>query len=394
MAAQRLATDGWSVDVYEHMPSMGRKLLLAGRSGLNLTHSEQTERLVERYEGCEDLVRAAVESFDADALREWAADLGETTFVGSSGRVFPDAHRATTLVRSWLAHLGAAGVGLHTRHRWTGFDPEGAPAITVEHEGVASTIRPDAVVLALGGASWPKVGSDGAWTDVLRGAGVDVAPLRPANCGFVVEWTDVFRDRFEGEPLKNLRLTVGERSVRGEMVVTRDGVEGGAVYAVGAPLRDGIERDGSATVLVDLHPDLDEATIVERLDRRRDGESTSSLLRRALRLSPVAIGLLRETTANVLPSDAVGLAALVKRAPLRLTGVESIERAISSAGGVRRSELDDRWMLQRMPGVFVVGEMVDWEAPTGGYLLQATFSSAVAAARGVVEWAAGRATGA
>jgi len=387
MAAEQLARSGSSVTVFEQMLSVGRKFLLAGRGGLNLTHSEPTEQLVERYGSASSRVGPAVARFDAAALRAWAESLGEPTFVGSSGRVFPESFRATPLLRAWLARLASLGVVIRTRHRWLGVElrHDGRLEVSVaDQDGVESVVVADAVVLAMGGASWPKVGSDGAWTSALSAAGVGLAPFRPANCGFVSAWTEVFRRRFAGAPLKNVELSAGGRSVRGEGVVTETGVEGGVFYALGSTIRDLIELEGEVVVHLDLRPDLSAEQVAERLARRRPKDSATTAFRKA-GITPVGIGLLREATANELPSDPVDLAALVKATPLRLVGAEAVERSISTAGGVCLDEVDERFMLRRLPGVFVIGEMLDWEAPTGGYLLQATFSTAVAAAAGVLD---------
>ena len=384
MAAEQLAAEGCAVTVVEHMPSVGRKFLLAGRSGLNLTHSEPTPDLVARYGDSAARLAPAIAAFDTAALRAWAAGLGEPTFVGSSGRVFPESFRATPLFRSWMARLDGLGVTIRTGVRWTGFEKVDAGiGVRLVEQGVEETAAADAVVLALGGASWPKVGSDGAWVEILSAAGVTVSDLHPANCGFALDWTPAFVERFAGAPLKNVALTFGDRTVRGEGVVTESGVESGVFYALGAAIRDAIEADGTATVYLDLHPDVDVAGVAARLARRRAKETWSTSLRRA-GLALVAVSLLREVTGNRLPADIGELAALVKDVPLTLVGTESLARSISTAGGVAWDEVDERFMLRRMPGVFVVGEMLDWEAPTGGYLLQATFSTAVAAARGVV----------
>lgn len=363
MAAEVLASAGVRVTVLERMAAPGRKLLLAGRGGLNLTHTEPLDALLDRYGAARPRLEAAVRAFGPDELRAWAAGLGEETFVGTSGRVFPEGFRATPLLRAWLRRLEGLGVEIRTRHRWSGFDD---PA----------TSGAEATVLALGGASWPRSGSDGAWVAPLEAQGVDVAPLRPSNVGFAVDWTPAFRDRFAGAPLKNVVLTHGDTSVRGEAMVTAAGVEGGAVYALSPSLRDEIERHGAATLLVDLRPDRSEA----QLRKGRPRDSATNALRRA-GLPPVAVGLLREATGNRLPADP---APLVKALPLRLVATLPIERAISTAGGVALEEVDDAFMLRRRPGTFVAGEMLDWEAPTGGYLLQATFSTAVAAARGAL----------
>jgi hypothetical protein len=306
--------------------------------------------------------------------------------------VFPEAFRATPMLRSWLARLAAAGVTIRVRHRWTGWTAAGTPTFTTDDGTMVEAEPGGAVVLALGGASWPRVGSDGRWADLVAAAGIEVVPLRPANCGMRVDWSSPFRDRFEGVPVKNLAVSVagatGMGSAnRGEAVITARGIEGGAIYAVSAVLRDAIDRDGSAGLVCDLHPDLDHERLVARFARRRVGESASTRLR-GVGLAPVSIGLLREVTANQLPSDDVELARLVKAAAVRVVGTEPIDRAISTAGGIALGEVDESFMLRHRPGTFVAGEMLDWEAPTGGYLLQACCSTAVAAATGAADWLA------
>lgn len=382
-AAEILAEAGLRVTVIERMPSPARKLLIAGRGGLNLTHSEPLERFLARYAPPERRLDAAIREFPPHALREWCEALGEPTFVGSSGRVFPQAFKASPLLRAWLGRLDRLGVALRTRTRWTGWDAEGALALAGEHG--AETLRAEAVVLALGGASWPRLGSDGAWVPVLEAEGITVSPLRPANAGFTAAWSPVFVERFAGAPLKRIALSLGSTQVRGEAVITRDGIEGGAVYALSRPIREAIEARGEVVVSLDLRPDLDHAALTRRLAGARPKESRATILRKAANLSPPAAGLLREAVRE-LPADPASLASLIKAVPLRLTGLRPIERAISSAGGVAFSSVDDRFMLRARPGTFLAGEMLDWEAPTGGYLLQASFASGRAAAKGVLEW--------
>lgn len=398
MAAEVLASGGVPVVVYDHMPSVGRKLLLAGRSGLNLTHTEPLDRFLDRYGDARSPLEPALRAFTPGLLRSWAAGLGEATTVGSSGRVFPASWRAAPLLRAWLGRLESLGVSFAVRHRWTGWAADGAltfaaPAPDDEvgmgthgERRVEIVVRPAATVLALGGASWPRVGSDGTWAPRLRTDGVRVTDLRPANAGFEVAWTAGFVERFAGTPLKNLRLTVGAASVRGEAVVTAYGVESGVFYALGAPLRDEISARGSAIATIDLHPDRPVADLTARLRNRRSRETATAWLRRAGGLAPVAVGLLRETTGNALPADAGAMAALIKAVPLPLTGIQPLARAISTAGGVALDEVDAAFMLRSKPGTFVAGEMLDWEAPTGGYLLQACFATGRAAGRGALEW--------
>lgn len=390
MAAEVLAAGGAAVTVYDRMPSVGRKFLLAGRGGLNLTHSEDLARFLPRYGAAEPHLRAAIDAFPPDALRAWAEGLGQPTFVGSSGRVFPTAMKASPLLRAWLRRLEATDVTFKLRHRWIGWDQDGrlrfsAPAGDVSGEA-------DATVLALGGASWPRLGSDGAWTDAMADAGIAIAPLQSANCGFLAEWSETFRDPFEGQPLKRIALTFGDRTVRGEAIVTREGIEGGAVYAISSVVRDAIAANGAAVMSIDQRPEVSVEKLADRLSTSRGKQSFSTFLRKAAALPRVAIALLQETN----PLDAPRLSSLsprelaerIKSAPLRLVGVASIAKAISTAGGIRFDAIDEHFMLTRRPGTFVAGEMIDWEAPTGGYLLQASFATGAAAARGVLAWLA------
>jgi uncharacterized flavoprotein (TIGR03862 family) len=389
MAADVLARAGTRVTVYERMPSVGRKFLLAGRGGLNLTHSEEMDRFLTRYGAAVPHLRAALEAFPPFALRAWCDGLGQETFVGTSGRVFPKAFKTSPLLRAWLQRLDEAGVRILPRHRFVGWDGSDV-AFETPHGRVA--VGADATVLALGGASWPRLGSDGAWADVLAAAGVASAPLRPANCGFLVEWSDIFRDRFEGQPLKRIALSFGGQTVRGEAVITRNGLEGGGIYALSALLREAIAASGEAVLRVALRPDLPSSEVQRRLDAPRNKQSLSSVLRRALNLSPPAMGLLHEAAARasqrLAAMTAADLAALINDVPVRLIATAPLERAISTAGGVCFDEIGDDFMLRRRPGVFVAGEMLDWEAPTGGYLLQASFSTGVAAAQGALAWLA------
>ncbi len=353
------------------MNSLGRKFLLAGRGGLNLTHSEPLDRFLARYGPASDALASAIAAFDPAALRAWSAGLGQPTFVGSSHRVFPEAFRATKLLRAWLTRLRDLGVAIRPAHRWLGWDDAGALRFAAGEAEV--TTRPAATLLALGGASWPRFGSDGSWVDILRAHAVPVAPLRPANCGFFCAWSPIFRARYAGHPLKRIAASFAGQTVRGEAMITADGIEGGLIYALSAPLRDAIERDGSATLRLDLRPDLTAATIAQRM--AGSGLSRANALRRA-GLSPAASALVRE------------VAGEPKSASLVLTAPFPIARAISTAGGIALSALDANFMLRALPGVFAAGEMLDWEAPTGGYLLQAAFSTGKAAADGITTWLA------
>ncbi|MGO4706291.1 TIGR03862 family flavoprotein [Microvirga sp. 2MCAF38] len=380
IAAEILSEAGLAVTVYERMPAVGRKLLMAGRGGLNLTHSEDLSRFMTRYGEAMPRLKTLIEAFDPAALRGWSEGLGQETFIGTSGRVFPKAFKASPLLRAWLARLERQGVRFALRHDWQGWDEEGR--LVFVHGGESVRVRADATILALGGASWPRLGSDGRWVQPVRERGIAVTPFKPANMGFTIGWSDYFKDRFAGEPLKPLALTFDGKTVRGEAMITRDGIEGGAIYALSAPLRDAIARDGKATLLTDLRPDVSVEALTQKLSAPHKGQSTSTFLRKAAGLSPLAIALLRE--GGALPSEPKALAQRSKALPLVLTGVKPLDRAISSAGGVSFDELDTHLMLRRLPGVFVAGEMLDWEAPTGGYLLQATFATGIAAAKGVL----------
>ena len=349
------------------MGSVGRKFLLAGRGGLNLTHSEPLDPFLARYGPDAAALRPALEAFGPEALRAWCEGLGQSTFVGSSGRVFPVALKASPLLRAWLSRLAGLGVEFRLRHRWSGWREGALVFSTPSGEALA---RPAATLLALGGASWARLGSDGAWADVLRARGVSVTPLRSANAGVLHAWSDFFRARFEGAPLKRIALTLGDTTVRGEAVITADGLEGGAVYALSRAVRTALDRDGTATLLLDLRPDLDDAALRQRM--AGGGQSRANALRRA-GFAPIALSLQRE-----LGDDP-------KRLPLAVSGLTLLDRAISTAGGVALGGVDERSMLRALPGVFAAGEMLDWDAPTGGYLLQACFSTGWQAAGGMLD---------
>jgi uncharacterized flavoprotein (TIGR03862 family) len=388
MAAETLAEGGARVTVYEAMASVGRKFLMAGRGGLNLTHSEPLDRFLTRYREAEPRLSAAIEAFPPDQVRAWCETLGQPTFVGTSGRIFPRALKASPLLRAWLRKLDTIGVSFSMRHRWTGWDHEGRLRFQTP-EGL-SVVDARATVLALGGASWPRLGSDGGWVETLRNKGVNVSPLQPANCGFTVNWSDIFRQRFEGAPLKGIALSFAGRSARGEAMITRDGIEGGAVYALSAELREAVLRSGTATLHIALRPDISPLDLITRLSAPRGKQTLSNWLRKAAALSQVGIGLLQEAAvksgAPLASLPAEKLAELINAVPVQLTGTAPIARAISSAGGVVFDELDADFMLRRLPGVFVAGEMLDWEAPTGGYLLQACFATGFAAGKGALKW--------
>lgn len=351
MAAEVLAQGGARVTIHDRMAAPARKFLMAGRGGLNLTHSEPLDSFLDRYGPARDMFEPAIRAFPPQAVTDWCRGLGIETFVGSSGRVFPTTMKASPLLRAWLKRLDGLGVELKRRSEWRG--PGGTADVTV---------------LAMGGASWPKLGSDGAWVSVLRGLGVGVRDLTPSNSGVITNWSAHFAERFAGAPLKRIAITCGERTQRGEAIVTKRGLEGGAIYALSRELRE------AAEFTIDFKPDLSETQVAAKLERPRGKDSTSNWLRKALNLPPVAIALLRERGAAPTADAIKGLAVPVR-------GIEGLERAISSAGGIERSEVDENFQLRRLPGIYAVGEMLDWEAPTGGYLLQACFSTGHWAAR-------------
>ena len=392
MAAESLikADSTLRVTVFEAMPSAARKFLMAGRGGLNLTHSEPYDRFMTRYGAAQPWLQPSVDAFPPQALRDWCDGLQQPTFVGSSGRVFPVALKASPLLRQWLRALDGLGVELKLKHRWLGWNTQGD--LLLQSPDGERVVKARATVLALGGASWPRLGSDGGWAKLLQDRGVAIAPFQPANSGFDVPWSDVFRDRFEGQPLKGAALTFNGHTVRSEAMITRAGIEGGGIYALSADLRDAVLAQGQATLSICLQPDIARAQLLQRLAAPRGKTSMTGFLRKALRLSPIAIGLLQEAahlsgkTLGAMSADQ--LADLMQAVPIRLTGVAPIERAISSAGGVMRGEVDDQLMLGKIPGTFVAGEMLDWEAPTGGYLLQASFATGRTAGLGALKWLA------
>lgn len=351
MAAEVLAGSGARVILIDHMPAPARKFLLAGRGGLNLTHSEPLDAFLARYGEARDRLEPAIRAFPPEALIAWASGLGIETFVGSSGRVFPKAMKASPLLRAWLRRLDSLGVTLRSRTEWAGFD--GTPTI-----------------LAMGGASWPHLGSDAKWVPVLQAAGIMVHPFKPANSRFLVNWSKIFRERFAGTPVKNVALSYAGHRVRGELMISQDGIEGGAIYALSKGMR---EKPGHP-LMIDLRPDLTVEALAERLRRPRGKDTRSNYLRKVAGLAPVAISLLRETGNAV---DAAG----IKQVAVPVLRPAGIARAISSAGGIALDELDENFQFRKIPGCYAVGEMLDWEAPTGGYLLQGCFSTAVAAAR-------------
>ncbi|MBT2867920.1 TIGR03862 family flavoprotein [Chromobacterium violaceum] len=389
MAAEVLAQRGYAVDVYDAMPSVGRKFLLAGIGGLNLTHSEPYPAFVGRYGDRAEQVEPLLKNFDADALRAWAHGLGVETFVGSSGRVFPREMKAAPLLRAWLSRLREAGARIHVRHRWQGWNADGSLKFDTPDGELA--VRADATLLALGGGSWKKLGSDGRWMPWLAEKGVATAPLLPSNCGFDAGWSDFFADKFAGEPLKSVGLAFqggdGREFKRvGECVITQSGIEGSLVYACSALLRDEIARAGAATCYLDLIPAWDEARVLAEVSHPRGSRSLSSHLQSRLNLKGARAGILRECLDKESFQNPAMLAAAIKRLPVTVTAARPIDEAISTAGGVCFSALDARQMLAALPGVFCAGEMLDWEAPTGGYLLTACFASGRAAGQGIADW--------
>jgi len=388
IAAETLARAGIAVTIYDRMPSLGRKFLMAGRGGLNLTHSEPLDAFLGRYGEARERLAPMIERFPPDALRSWAEELGQECFVGSSGRVFPKALKASPLLRAWLKRLDSLGVQMTLRHDWRGWSDTGA--LRFDSPDRAIEVQPEATILALGGASWPRLGGTGSWSAFLTARGIPVHPFKPANCGFRVDWSPLMVERFAGFPVKPLGLSFQGKSVRGEAMITASGIEGGGIYALSAALRDAIERDDKAELTLDLAPDRSLEDVAARLAQPRRAQSLSNVLKRQLKLSPVAIALIHEAR-RYPPEDPNALARLIKATPLTLVGTQAIDRAISSAGGVALEALTDDLMIKQLPGVFVAGEMLDWEAPTGGYLLQACFATGVTAAEGTLAWLTSRA---
>ncbi len=392
IAAEVARAGGAEVDVYEQMPSVARKFLIAGKGGLNLTHSEEFEPFVARYREAADWVRPWLEVFGADALRQWARELGFETIVGSSGRVFPADLKAGPMLRAWVRRLRQAGVRIHVGHRWTGFVANG---IELERIDGAAQIPADAVILALGGASWRKLGSDGAWVERLRECGAEVADLLPSNCGFDCDFSAHFLQRFAGQPLKSVGLSLTDargqtHGCKGELLITATGVEGSAIYALSAPMRDTLVANDHCELLIDLLPDHSLDRVVSALSAPRGKRSFGECLRRSLNVEGVKAGLVFEAARDASTMPALTLAKLIKAISIPVRSPRPIDEAISSAGGIRREALDESLMLRVRPGTFCAGEMLDWEAPTGGYLLTASFASGVRAAHGALAYCAAR----
>ena len=382
MAAEHLLEAGVAVTLFEAMPTVGRKFLMAGKSGLNITHSEDLERFVNRYGQTSEWMAPYIHAFTPFNIRRWAEGLGVETFTGSSGRIFPVAMKASPLLRAWLQRLTEKGLQIHTRHTWVGWTKAGT--LSFETPKGEKTIAADATLLALGGGSWPRLGSNGAWQGILTEKGVDINPFKPSNCGFDVEWSDHFKTRFAGLPVKSVRLTIGETTTKGDFVVSEQGVEGSAIYMVSAPLRDAIEEKGYAVVAIDLSPDRSLDKLKNSLARPRGKKSLSNHLRAVAGIKGVKAGLLHECLDKKAFDDPMALAKAIKACPITLVATRPLAEAISSAGGVALSAIDENLMLRAVPTVFVAGEMLDWEAPTGGYLLTACFAQGIAAAEGIL----------
>jgi uncharacterized flavoprotein (TIGR03862 family) len=389
MAAEMLSQNGIKVDIYDAMPSVGRKFLIAGKGGMNITHAEPAAAFLSRYGSRSAQIKPLLDAFGPDALREWVHGLGIDTFVGSSDRVFPTDMKAAPLLRAWLHRLRESGVHIHVRHRWQGWNEDGALRFATPAGEVFA--QADAVVLALGGGSWARLGSDGAWVPLLAQHNVPIAPLRPANCGFDASWSAHFRTRFAGHPLKSVSVNFTDSAgiahrKQGEFIVTSTGVEGSLIYALSAPLRDEIAASGSAVIYLDLLPDKKLPHVIEEVARPRGSRSLSSHLQSRLGIKGVKTSLLRELVSAQDFAQPKRLGAAIKALPLRLIAPRPLDEAISTAGGVTFEALDQRLMIRTMPGVFCAGEMLDWEAPTGGYLLTACFASGRAAGLGALAW--------
>ncbi|WP_284759690.1 TIGR03862 family flavoprotein [Agrobacterium sp. fls2-241-TYG-188a] len=383
MAAEVLSSAGAMVTVFEAMPTVARKFLMAGKSGLNITHAEDYSAFVSRFGSAQTRLRSALDDFTPQMLRDWALELGQETFVGTSNRVFPVAMKASPLLRTWLSRLERQGVTIKTRHRWVGFEGD---ALAFETPDGRIVVESDLILIALGGASWPRLGSDGAWVPWLKAAGAEVVDFQPANCGFNVGWSDYFRDRFAGTPIKSVALTSGEERFEGEFVISTHGIEGSLVYAHSASVRDALKSGKGSTLLVDLAPGRTQDRIANDLERHPRKDSLSNRLRKAASLSPAKIALLRECHPDLADMSFQQLAAAIKASTIPVTSPRPIAEAISSAGGVGWCDIDDHFMLKSRPGIFVAGEMLDWEAPTGGYLLTACFATGKAAANGLLHW--------
>jgi uncharacterized flavoprotein (TIGR03862 family) len=386
MVAELISQSGLKVDVYDAMPSVGRKFLIAGKGGLNITHSDPKDLFLTRYSSSSAYIKPMLDRFDAEALKTWVHDLGIQTFIGSSGRVFPAEMKAAPLLRAWLHRLRQSGVTFHVRHQWLGWDETDPQALRFMSPQGEKEVKADAVVLALGGGSWPQLGSTGAWTALLAQQGVQIAPLMPSNCGFDVSWSEHFRDRFAGQPLKSVSATFNGFQQQGDAMITATGIEGSLIYALSAALRDEIAESGTATLTLDLAPGSSIETLISKFSQPRGKQSMANHLRKRLGIDGVKAGLLREAVPVADFNDPKKLCSVIKALPINLTATRPIAEAISSAGGVSFDAIDEHLMLRALPGVFCAGEMLDWEAPTGGYLLAACFASGRVAGEGVLKW--------
>lgn len=385
MAADILSKKNYNVTIYERKPTFARKFLMAGRGGLNITHSENIDSFIEKYGEQADTLKPIIQNFTPENIRNWCEELGEKTFIGTSGRVFPKSFKTSPLLRAWLKRLEKQNVQFILNHDWQGWD-KGQLAFKTS-EGLIH-VNADATLLALGGASWPRLGADGSWVDILEKEKIEISPLRPSNCGFFVEWSDFFSKKFKGRPLKSIRLSFKNYKINGEFIITENGIEGGAIYSLSAFLRNEIDLNGLAQLTIDLKPDLNKEEVLNRLQKPKRKMSLSNFLRKTLNLSDVTIGLLMEKLNRAKLSDYTPeqLAQYIKFYDLNLNATFSIDRAISTAGGVTFNSIDKNFMLKNNPSVFIAGEMLDWEAPTGGYLLQACMASGVHVASGISNW--------
>ncbi len=393
MAAEVISARGVRVDLYDSMPSVGRKFLMAGKGGLNITHSDPFEQFVSRYGKRRAQIEPLLKTFGPNELRQWVHGFGIETFVGTSGRVFPEGMKASPLLRAWLKRLSASGVNFHLRHRWTGWLPSTSAAgdgglsvlrfATPEGE---KAIQPEATVLALGGGSWSRLGSDGDWVPWLERAGVRVEPLKPSNCGFDVGWSPHFRERFEGQPVKSVVLSFGQFRQQGEFIVTKEGLEGSLIYAASALIREEIYARGKAVISLDMTPGRSQEWLIEKLSKPRGSRTMASHLEKTVGIKGVKAGLLREFVAKEDLSNVERMASFIKALPIPLIAPRPLDEAISSAGGVMFESLNEHLMIRSQPGVFCAGEMLDWEAPTGGYLITACIASGYTAGMGVLKW--------
>ncbi|MBL4615541.1 MAG: TIGR03862 family flavoprotein [Magnetovibrio sp.] len=381
MAAEMLSDQGLDVHIYDAMPSLGRKFLMAGKSGLNLTHNEDFQEFMGRFGAAQERLESSLTAFGPKDIQGWAHDLGIKTFVGTTGRIFPKDFKAAPLLRAWLRRLRQKGVIIHVRHKWSGWADDALRFSTPDGE---TTVTARATILGLGGGSWPKLGSDGSWVVALQGKGIDLAPLRPANCGFDVDWSEHIKNKFAGEPLKGVQLNFRGHKARGDVVVSMDGLESGPIYNLSAPLRDAIEADGKAVMYIDLSPEKTTDQLSKALEQPRGKKSMATHLKNKTKISGVKAALLHEVLDKEVFTNPLLLAASIKALPMTVVRPRPLSEAISSAGGVKLDELDDTFMLNALPGVFCAGEMLDWEAPTGGYLLSACFATGRVAGQGVI----------